>query len=419
MRCRPLSVLSLLLLCLPCCAAVRDIPKYRLPADPAFQDTYETLERIETMVDHWDAKWRYATPREQVVGQLAAALKTVQAAHDRAPDELELTLLLGVVAHYGYNVDLPQSYELAMSMFGKAKALAPGDIRGTWFEAAHVCQSAKPASGMKAFLVIEQSHPWKSLPVDFWDDYMACGTVTVMPAHVLRAADYLSKLNAPANVMRSFLMKANAQRFTDPEQKNIPQEQAWSVRNTDSSKVRIGSYLCGFSMDIPGDWEIGFAPVSEQTCIVQMQLPQEKKAALHSQVAVVARPAKSAETVKEFLRASIKHGEIQDLAELPCPVASCVQVKLADKNKAGKDGDEIGWLIALEKEEPEYRGLLLEEPTDPPTKKEDKPQYFHPLERSARARGRIFYLFVLDTSSVSAPMVKPRMEELLRSLQVE
>ncbi|MGO4210906.1 hypothetical protein AB4Y89_11205 [Terriglobus sp. 2YAB30_2] len=371
------------------------------------------------MVDHWDATWRYTTPRQRVVDQLATALKTVQAAHDRSPDDLELTLLLGVVAHYGYNVDLPQTYELAMSMFGKANTLAPEDIRGRWFEAAHVCQSARPAAGMKAFLEIEQSHPWKSLPVDFWDDYMACGTVTVMPAHVLRAADYLSKLNAPANDMRSFLIEANSKRFTDPDPKNVPQQQAWRVRKANSPKVRIGSYLCGFSMDVPGDWEIGFAPVNEQICMVQMQLPQEKKARLHSQVAVMARPAKSEETVKEFLRTAVQHGEIQDLAELPCPVASCVQVKLADKNKAGKDGDEIGWLIAFEKEGPEYPGLLLEEPTDPPTKKEDKPQYFHPAERSTRAKGRILYLFVLDTSSVSAPMAKPRMEELLRSLQVE
>lgn len=418
MRRYPLFLLSPLILSLHSWAAVRDIPKYRLPSDPGFRDSYETLDRIEPMVDHWDAKWRYATPRGEVVSQLSAALKTIQAAHDRSPDDLELTLLLGVAAHYGYNLDLPQSYELAMMMFEKAKTLAPGDIRGTWFEAAHVCQSARPASGMKAFLGIEQSHPWKSLPVDFWDDYMACGTVTMMPAHVLRAADYLSKLNAPSNDMRSFLTTINEKRFTASTQTPVPQEQAWMVRQM-AQKVRIGSYLCGFSMDVPGDWGLAFAPATEQTCTAQMQLPKEKKAAMQSQVLVLARPAKPDETVKDFLHASVQHGESQDLAELPCPVTNCVQVKLSDKKKAGKDGDEVGWLLAFEREEPEYRGLLLEDPMDPPAGKGETVHYLRRTDRSERAKGRILFLFVLDTSSVSASAAKLRMDDLMRSLQLE
>jgi hypothetical protein len=54
------------------------------------------------------------------------------------------------------------------------------------------------------------------------------------------------------------------------------------------------------------------------------------------------------------------------------------------------------WLVGLEREEPEYPGMLLERPSQPEPS-EGSVSIAHPNETIGRFKGKIQYLFLLDT----------------------
>src|SRR6185437_1421065 len=64
----------------------------------------------------------------------------------------------------------------------------PTDIRGEWFLGIHQCQSLQVVDGMNRLLSLEDK--FKNLPADFWDDYITCASVAVLPAHTRRAIDH-------------------------------------------------------------------------------------------------------------------------------------------------------------------------------------------------------------------------------------
>jgi len=87
-------------------------------------------------------------------------------------------------------------YDITLKALDQAQKQAPSDVRAPWFRASLLCQTPPPKAGADEFLSIEASHAWEQLSAAFWDDYIACASVTSMPAHTLRAADHLEKLHA-------------------------------------------------------------------------------------------------------------------------------------------------------------------------------------------------------------------------------
>src|SRR5262249_47558560 len=161
----------------------------------------------------------------------------------------------GLVAHYAYNLDVEGTFDAATDAFARSEKLAPADIRSQWFRAAFLCQTAHPQVGSDTFLAIEDSHPWGELPVAFGDDYMECATIVGMPAHVLRAADYLEKLHAPPSQLRSILVEAAHKRYDsfDPKKQYQPKEIWQAIASGDDPQFT--STTCGVRLFAHGDWE--------------------------------------------------------------------------------------------------------------------------------------------------------------------
>ncbi len=205
---RPFALLSVLLLALTVTPAFGDIAAIHanaLPQEPSILAALDDARQLEPYVSLWTNDWKHPIAKDEVAKRLEKDLDFLGAALQKHPDNAELALLTGLVAHYAYNVDVADSHDKAVFAFEAAQKLTPTDMRTTWFHADLLCQTKETEAGARKFLDLESTHPWDQLPSAFWGDYMYCATVTNMPAHVLRAASYLEKLHAPNSQMRTFL----------------------------------------------------------------------------------------------------------------------------------------------------------------------------------------------------------------------
>src|SRR5689334_5005335 len=101
-----LAMLALLTSTLPAIPQIRGIDRAKLPQDPLVQRAYQDVSEVEPYVLGWANDWRYPVPKSQVTSRLQSDLSQLQAAASTNRDNAELWLLLGLTAHYGYNVDI-------------------------------------------------------------------------------------------------------------------------------------------------------------------------------------------------------------------------------------------------------------------------------------------------------------------------
>jgi hypothetical protein len=193
----------------------------RLPQETAILAALDDVKQLEPYCYSYTPDWKYSIAKEEVSTRLDKDLGFLTIALKSHPDNAELLLLTGLVARFEYNLDAPGSYETALNVLGQAQKLAPSDIRAPWFQATLLCQTAKPTTGAERMLDIEKGHAWDQLPAAFWDDYMACATVTNMPAHLLRAADHQEKLHAASLETRTVVTEATRKRYDAFDQTKV------------------------------------------------------------------------------------------------------------------------------------------------------------------------------------------------------
>src|SRR5258708_22029490 len=95
-------------------AQFRQIDPAKLPQDQRVRAAYSGVQAVESMAHRWSPKWTYNTPKDQVVAQLTSGLNDLRSAETAAPGNEELLLLTGLVAHLAYNLDVEETWDVAV-----------------------------------------------------------------------------------------------------------------------------------------------------------------------------------------------------------------------------------------------------------------------------------------------------------------
>jgi hypothetical protein len=175
---RTLGLISLFI-SLACLAQTKDIDSAKLPQTPAVQAAYRSAQDLERYADTWSTNWNYDIPKAQVQDKLADDLGILSKALQSDPNNHELQLLTGLVAHFAYNVNDEAAFQIATDNLTRAASADPADIRGEWFLGIHQCQALQVVDGMNRLLEIEAKV--KNPPTDFWNDYATCATSLFCP----------------------------------------------------------------------------------------------------------------------------------------------------------------------------------------------------------------------------------------------
>jgi len=395
----------------------------KLPSDRRVQDALSNVRSVEQMTRYWSSNWTYDTPKKQVASLLRTSLNDLRQAIGPAPQNEELLLLTGLAAHFAYNMDVEDTYEVAVQSFEKAGKLAPTDYRPDWFLAAHRCQSTQVATGMQLLLTIEARVTWQQLPVDFWDDYINCSTISVMPAHTLRAVDHAVHLGGDAGSYRSAVDIAHRRYKISSADATYGAREAWQAAEV-QGEVRFTSNLCGIGFSARGSWRMDIRDVSGGTCISTMETgPYPSRSGTSTPtLLILTRPAKPGETLEEFTLSFLKkYPEARSSSPSSCPSEKCLGFEVVTDSTYSSEGGGHFLVAAFASEPPEFPGLLLERPEALPmaASRGDEVKYYHPNERLQRLPGTLYTVVELDANGDIFTKASADFEYLLRSIQLD
>jgi hypothetical protein len=405
-------------------ADVAAIHADKLPQETAILAALDDVKELEPYSQSWTLKWHYPIAKDEVATRLGNDLGFLTIALKSHPDNSELLLLTGLVARYAYNLDVKGSYDIALNVLAQAQKLVPSDVRAQWFRATLTCQTMEPKAGANEFLSIEASHDWEKLPIAFWDDYMECASVTSMPAHILRAADHLEKMHAVDSGMRTFLANGARKRFDafDLKREYDPKE-VWMGTRIGSKDVELTSTSCGLQLRVHGDWSIKNIALDNGRCLAWFKtgLYQAVTQKLYPTVLVIVRQSNNNETLQDFVNQhNHKEYNYKPFTPARCPATSCIALAADQAGMYGENGNGRAHMVAFERDQPEFPGLIFEAPLElPKSSGGEQVQYYRPNQIQQRMPGKLYYLVLLD---VAASIEEPAMKDFdffLENLTVE
>lgn len=421
-RCFYLTIIAILLASTRARADLKAIRSDKLPQNSAVLKALADVSAVEPMADHWSPEWRYQTPKKKVAARLKSSLETLKKSLQASPDNEELLLLTGLVAHYSYNLDAKGSYELAADSFNKAQKLAPEDFRPVWFLGLNQCQSYdQTLDGMKKFLALEDSKDSQQLPAAFWDDYLQCAIVTNMPAHGLRAGARADALDAQGTPFRKALLQGVRERFLRPDPAaSYPAKQVWFAESSGASTV-FTSFLFGVRFSSPSEWRLKLPDVQQAFGIAQFETgPYHGNAGqVVPNILVIVRPPKPDETLQEFFAAVTKQSGGSTIAAPACPAQQCLAWQATKANGYGDEGDSHMIVTVFERDAPNFPGLLFEQPTRAAAPNDGKVHDYRLDGQLERFSGKLYYLVMLDTAASVLQPAEQAYSTFLKNMQVE
>ncbi len=425
MRLRAVVFTALLLAtALPAHADLAAIHRDKLPQTASVLAAFDDAAQLEPYTDRWVATWNYPVSKKAAAARLGKDLKILQAAARENPSNEELLLLTALVAHYAYNVDAGNgeaTYATVKDSLIAAAGLNPPDIRPNWFRADFLCQTDEPAPGAATFLAIEAAHPWRDLPPAFWDNYLACALVTNMPAHALRAVDYLKQLNAAPSDLRDAYAGIAQRRFDSVDlSKAYENKEAWYSMPA-GSDLEFTSTACGVRFRVKPDWGIERLELQKGICAAVFSAGPypAPNGPLSPEILVIVRRPDAQETLADFLHKFATKGTFSTIEAPHCPASTCLAMKGLQPGRYGKDGDSLPRIVAFAADQPPYPGLIFETPAGPPTSSAKGIQYFRPDQTLQRIPGTLYYLVGLDTASSIEPQAAADFAWFLQHIQAE
>jgi hypothetical protein len=373
------------------------------------------------MARDWRAKWDFETPKQQVAAVLTSSLHDLQSAAAATPQNEEILLLAGIVAHFAYNVDVDDTDDVAVESFNKAQKLAPTDYRARWFLGIHQCQTRETQAGMEQMLAVEAQTPWKELPLDFWDDYIGCSDLTLMPAHTLRALDRAMQVGGSSSQYSSLVDRTRKRYILTDSETHYDLRKAWRGANENDS-TRFTSELCGVEFSVPGKFRVGLSDVEKGVCTIQFETgPYPSKSGTSTPtLLVLTRVAKPQEMLEDFVRSILKarYPLARAIAAPSCLASRCLAFDIVDKDMYQSEGGGHLLVAAFAEEAPDFPGLLFERPSELPKGKPGL-TYYHPEERLHRLPGTLYSIVLLDSNASIFEKAAADFSYLVRSIRLD
>ncbi len=380
----------------------------------------KVIEDLEPMVVNWTPTWSFNVPKDEVEKKLVASYQELDNYTPEYPDNLELALFKGLVAHYAYNLDLKEYYDLAVSSFQQAAAIDPTDHRVNWYYGVHLVKAGQIKVGMEKLLSIIATEPHSQLSFSFWEDFAYCSLVASMPAHVLFGVDQASKIkNKKPTMITTLAQLAHDKLKEPPRDSQLEPDQVWaSFKDADIIKFR--NRMFGFNLQVPSHWLV--QPVGTRNNSVALFIKPPSKTVLNGKVSstilFLAHQAQPGESINDFTLEMLdpKYSFIEVPSNLDWVKAFEGIATDLDPGEAGAHN----YVIVFSRKEPERPGMMLEFPVEI-KKANDQAgvSYFRSNDEYTRLPGEIYYFLILDTTESAYQESKHELDLILNGLVVE
>lgn len=381
------------------------------------------IAKLEPMVEKWTPTWSYNVPKEDIEKKLIAYYQELDNYASQYPDNLELVLFKGIVAHYAYNLDLKEYYHLAVNSFQQAAAIDPTDYRVNWYWGVHLVKSNVIKEGMDKLLLVINTENHSKLSFSFWEDFVYCSLIASMPSHVLLGVERAkqTKTKKSKEIINLLAQYAKGQLKKPPQDQPLEPEEIWTgFQDTDTIKYR--NRMFGFSLQVPAGWLTRTTGYQNNSAAIFIKPPTKNGLAgsVSSTILCLVHQAQPGESITDFTSKILdpRYSFEKVQPNFDWDGVEAYQGKADDLYP--NEGGASNYLLAFSRKAPAQPGILLEFPVAiNKSDAETGVSYYQSQAEYYRLPGEIYYLLVLDTTESVFQESKEEFDLIVRNLLVE
>jgi hypothetical protein len=350
--------------------------------------------------DRWTNEWSHDKSKKDLIDQLRNHYNSFSALPTK---NVETYLLLGDIAHYLFNMEDDEYYYIAVNNYKEAMKKNPKDYRAFWFLASHYIHSGESILAIENFKKAEKLLPSKQSS-DFWNDYAYIAAQANMPTHSIYAMDKVKGITGEDGIFQQRLGETIYQRIISVDKEQFYEwDDIWIYPEIQDKRLFISRPL-GIKVQLDTAWNVNITNYKDKQTGFIIYPPtianRNGKDILYT-VLVMMKTADKNETLDDFInRVTSKH-PVKKKITYSDKYDKMIAYEIINKTFYQNMGGAHMLFIGIERDEPEYPGLLLEIPFEPPKTSQgnnsDRLTFWRPIPSKDRFKGKIFYIIVLDT----------------------
>ena len=357
---------------------------------------FNFISQYEPCYENWTLEWNYDQSKESLIQILQDFHKDFSAFTEK---NAETYLLLGLIAGYLYNMEVGSYNSIAIENFEEAIKIDPQDYRAYWFLANHYSRSAAPVPAVKHFKKAEALLP-DPQPVDFWKDYALASRLAVMPTHYIYAYEKMKSLTE--NVDSQVQYYADAMyKLIVPIDKNqsFDKQEMWAANI--GEEITMTSRPLGIKLALDSTWNIGVYDYQQNKAFFVIAPPtiaNKMEKNIGYTLAITMQTVNDDDQLDDFVnKIQYSKDAIKKKIHFSDKYERMIAYEITDKALYPDMGGGHLYEIGIERNDPEYPGLLIESPTTIRHDGTNPLQYYKLMECKDRFKGKIFYLFIFDS----------------------
>jgi hypothetical protein len=377
-------------------ANVNYIDISKISSDKNLVTAFNFVKDYKHYFDHWTTEWNYDLPKEYLINQLRENYKGFSALTEK---NTETYLLLGDIAHYLYNMGDGEYHSRAVKNYEEAIKSDPKDFRAFWFLANHYALLRGTNLAIENFKKAEKLLPTKQ-PADFWNDYAFASAITNMPTHCIYAMDKVKNILGEEGSFQQQLGETIYKRIVPVDKKqSYSQYDIWTANRGDT--MTFISRPLGMKFLIDKTWGLSIKDYQNNSTVFFIEPPAiANKAGMEIgyTIAIFMKTVNDNDMLDDYVNNFISKDPNKKKINFSDKYDKIVAYEIIDKSIYQDMGGGHLYVVGVERNEPKYAGLLLEEPIPLPENAEkEKVIYYRASESKDRFKGKIFYAILLDS----------------------
>lgn len=387
-------LLILIFLSLKCYGNFNFIDLNQIPNSKELRSEFQFIHDNLQYIDHWEMEWKYDMDKDKLSDQLKKIHKKLS---NIDKENIELLLLIGDLSFYLYNLDNDPYFQLAEEYYNKAILMDSADYRAHWFLANHYAKGNSQVKSIEYFLKAQNLLPTVD-PADFWVDYTFATMVANMPSHAIFAMNQAKEIMGEPSYIEKELGETVRNRIISVNSDSTYDfRDLWTASQVDM--INFTSRPLGMKILVDSTWQPRFFNfdnnMSFVTFVPEAISNKAGRGITYTIMFIIKVPSEN-ETLKGFINQFVsKYPDIKDASPLT-KYPSAISLELRNPEMYKDIGGAHMRVIGIERNEPEYPGLLLEKPMKVPSSPSSEPAFYRAGNSYDRFQGRMFYAIMLD-----------------------
>lgn len=345
--------------------------------------------------NHWTAEWNYDISKKKLIKELKNCYDIFSKLDKQ---NLEVSLLLGDISHYLYNLSEEDYFKIAESHYKKAIEIAPNEFRPFWFIANHYALSAVSDKAIENYSIAQKLLP-PNEPAEFWEEFTFATMTSNMISHSIYGMKRAEQILGKPSYIEESLGETIKKRLIEVDRnKDYDFRDIWTAGGEEM--ISFISRPLGLKFVIDSTWQVSFYNYQKNLTYVTMVPPtiaNKNGLPITFTIAIIIKTANQGEDLKSFMDQFTGIYNKSKEIEFSQKYEKMISMDFENDTMYAEIGGAHMNLIGIEREYPEFPGMLLEAPTEIPTSEGGKVQYFAAPDSKNRFRGTIFYAIMLDT----------------------